>query len=157
MASSTPHTILLRGTPESDEALAKASEAIKPGMLLQRHTDGTFKKHATAGVQTAPLIAREADIYGRGIDDAYADGETVLSWHGKKGERFYMFLKTGNNVAIDAVLQSAGDGTLQAATAGSQLTTGNYTYTPAGIGLFKALEAVNNASGNPVRIRVEVM
>jgi hypothetical protein len=140
----TPKTILLRGEAISTEAVAKSSEAIKPGMLLTRHTDGTFKKHATAGGNGAPLFAREADYVGGGIDDVYEDGENVVAWHCQRGAWVYALLKNGQNVAIGAFLESDGAGGMQ-----DVGTSGNV--------LAQALEAVNNSSGGYARIKVEIL
>lgn len=160
MAASTPHTITLRGDPIASEARAKASEAIKPGMLVQLHTDGTLKKHATAKAATAAAFAREMDIAGGSIDDAYDDGDTVLFSTFRPGDWVYAWLKAGNDVAVGALLESGGDGSLQALTAQTQSGTTPFAVTEGGKALARALEAVDNdpgTGGAAVRIRVEVL
>lgn len=162
MAASTPHTITLRGDPIASEARAKASEAIKPGHLVQLHTDGTLKKHATAKAKTQAAFAREMDIAGGSIDDAYEDSDTVLYSIYRPGDWVYAWLKagTGNDVAIGALLESAGDGTLQALTAQSQSGTTPFAVTEGGKPVARALEAVDNdpgTGGAAVRIKVEIV
>lgn len=158
MAASTPNTITLRGDPIASEARAKASEAIKPGMLVQLHTDGTLKKHATAGAKTNASFAREPDIFGGNIDDAYEDGDTVLYSVYRPGDWVYAWLEDEGNVAVGALLQSDGAGALEAVTAFAQSGTTPFAVTNEGNPVAKALEAVNNTGGSgPVRIKVEVL
>lgn len=115
MAASAPHTILLRGDPDaSEEAVAATGAAIKPGMLLELTTAGTYQKHATAGGPGSKIFAREMDIAGGSIDDTYEDGDTVLAWNCRQGHRVYAWLAAGNDVGIGALLESNGDGSLRA-------------------------------------------
>lgn len=141
----TPKTILLRGsnTPHSERVCAEAD--ILPGHLLDVDSSGRFRPHASAAGKASPVIAREASYVGRDIDTNYEQYETVPAWHGRPGDWFYMILEDGHNVSIGAVLESAGDGTLQP-------VTGNF-------GLFRALEAVNTSGGATAtsRIKVEVL
>lgn len=158
MAASAPHTILLKGYARSEEAVAAAGSNIKPGMLLQRTTAGTVQPHSTAKGAAVALFAREMDIAGGTIDDVYEDGDTVLMWSCEKGDEVYAWLVDEGNVAIGALLESAGDGSLRTQTAASQLGTGTYDYTPAGQPIARAMQAVNNTGGTgPVRIKVEIL
>lgn len=143
-SSSTPKTILLRGDPDHREATAKAGEAIKPGHLLELHTDGTVKKHATAAGTAQARFAREADYVGGAIDDVYDDGENVPFWIGDKGDQFYAWLKAGQNVAKGTYLESAGNGSLR-------------DVATAGVVVAQAMEAVNANGGVDARIKVEVV
>lgn len=143
MAKLTPTVILLRGDPLYSEAAQAAGAAIIPGMLLSRASAGTFIKHAVAGGAAEHIVAREMDFAGRSIDAVYADGERVMAMHLRKGDWAYMFLETAANVAIGAFLASNGAGALEPV--------------GAGVPLFVALEAVNNASGANVRIKVEAI
>lgn len=148
MASSdAPKTILLRGDPLSIEGAAAAGSAIKPGMLVEQITAGTYRAHASAAGNAAPIFAREADYTGGGIDDVYDVGENVVMWYCKPGDMIYALLKAGQNVAIGTFLESAGDGSLR-------------DVATAGVVVAKAAEAVNNNPGSgglPVRIKVEVL
>lgn len=157
MAKLTPSTITLRGDPIGSEARAKASEAIKPGMLVQLHTDGTLKKHATAAAPTQAAFVREMDIAGGSIDDAYEDGDTVLFSVFRPGDWVYAFLVagTGGDVVVGDLLESAGDGSLRKSTFG----TGSAAAAAASP-IARALEAIDNDPGTgsaAVRIRVEVL
>src|SRR5262245_1888596 len=92
--------VVLQGNPIQDEALA--SVAVNPGHLLIRHTDGTVKPHDDdAPASMGPvLVAVEATEYGEGIDDSYAIGDTVKYVRARPGDKFTMWLKTGNNAVI---------------------------------------------------------
>lgn len=125
-----------------DEALA--SVACKPGHWLVRNTDGTIKPHATAAATTGSLlVCVERTEIGEGITGTYAIGDTVKFIRPRPGDKLTMWLADGENVAIDARLESAGDGTLQAATSGKCFV--------------KAYEALNNTSGAPALIQVVVV
>lgn len=162
--TATPHTIslLVQTVDEREGILDSASTPITPGMLLEKVTVFTqrpkLKPQATAAaaagaVSISPvMVAIEEPIrptsgsYSAGstIDTAYSvAGEAVPYIIPSKGDQLYMFLKTGNNVAAGALLEAAGAGNLQAVSTGAAL--------------FRALEAVNNASGSDARIRVEVL
>lgn len=142
-SSSAPKTVLLRGSPQSNEATAKAGGNIIPGHLIETFTDGTVRPHSTGGGNAIKEFAREAEITGHGVDDVYADGSVVYSYSCKPGDRIYAWLKNGQNVAIGTFLESAGNGSLR------DVATAGYI-------VAKALEAVN-ASGVDTRIRVEVI
>lgn len=146
-SSTTPKTVLLRGSPTQSEGAAKAGENIVPGMLVDTHTDGTIKKHAVSGAICAKRFAREADYVGNGIDTIYSDGECVVIWDCKPGDWVYAWIAAGEDVGIGALLQSNGNGSL-----GDIATNGR--------AIARALEAVDNAPGNgglSVRIKVEVI
>lgn len=119
MAASAPHTITLRGDPIASEARAKASENIKPGMLVELHSDGSLKKHSLAGGRGSSAFAREMDIAGGSIDDVYEDGDTVLYSIFRPGDWVYGFLAAGSDVGIGALLESDGVGALRSADAAS--------------------------------------
>lgn len=162
--TTTPHTIslLVKVVDEREGILDSASTPIKPGMLLEKVTDFTerpkLKPQATAAaaagaVSVSPvMVAIEmpfrptgaSPASGSTIDTAYATaGEAVPYIIPLRGDHLYMYLKTGNNVAAGALLEAAGAGNLQAVSTGGAL--------------FRALEAINNASGSDARIRVEVL
>lgn len=146
-SDSAPKTILLRGNPQSSEGPAKVGSNLLPGMLIDTHTDGTIKPHATFGGYAAKRFARENDVVGKGIDDVYADTANVLMWDCKSGDWIYALLAAGETVAIGALLQSNGNGYL-----GDVPSVGKP--------VARALEAVNNSPGSgglPVRIKVEVL
>lgn len=142
MASNdTPKTVLLKGDPLAGEAIAAG--AISPGDLIELTTSGTVQVHASASAITPKLIARELEITGKGLSDNYAAADTTLYYVARSGDEFFMFLKAGENVAIGALLESAGDGTLQAVTT-------------AGEPLFEALEAEDLSGTGAVDTRMKV-
>src|SRR5262249_39385538 len=128
MASATPNTIVLRsnnrdnGMQRPMEAPCQAAVTIRPGMLLAAGTTNTVKPHATAGGNREGNKVAIDNLFsppsaGAAIDATYAAGVTVAYVHGVTGDVLYMLLKTGNNVAKGAPLESAGAGNLQAAAA----------------------------------------
>jgi hypothetical protein len=146
-SSTTPKTILLRGDQRiALEAQAATSAAIKPGMLIERTSAGTVQKHVSSPGRAPALFAKEADYAGKSIDDAYADGDVVPFYHCQPGDVVYAWLQAGDDVAVGAALQSAGDGSLEAVDSD-------------GHAVATALEAVDNNPGSgglPVRIKVEI-
>jgi hypothetical protein len=142
-SSDTPKTILLRGTntPHSERVCAEGS--IKPGMLVMFDSQGRFKPHDTAAGATSPVFACESSYTGGSIDADYVQHDTVPAWHAQRGDQVYALLDTGQNVAAGALLNSAGDGSLQSGTTNP---------------VARALEAVNNSGGSThARIKVEVL
>lgn len=109
-------TILIRFSGYSEEALA-AEAGIAPGMLLERTSDDEFQMHATAaGSISSLLIARENELEGEGVSDSYEDAEQVLAVVPKTGDKIGILVAAGETVVIGDKLESAGDGTWQAAT-----------------------------------------
>lgn len=138
----TPKRIFLRGSNEPEYREADCvTAAITPGHLIERVSATTVKPHATAAAASGveALVARERDVVGDDIDTAYATGDRVSWYVASPGVESYMLLDSGENVAFGALLESAGNGNLQAVTTGQAV--------------FRALEAVN-ATGGTSRIRV---
>lgn len=130
------------------EAPLTATFDITPGMLIQFDgANNTVKPHATAGAKPQPLMVAVEAVwkYGGGIDEKYDDdGEQVDFCFPLSGDIFLGLLKVGQNVAVNALLASAGDGALQAVGGGTAIG--------------RALDAVDNTGGSaPKRIRVEVI
>jgi hypothetical protein len=91
-----------------------AGGAITPGMLVSKNSDDEIVAHATAAGTAIPKFALEDDLQGKGIDDAYAEGDKAQCWTPTRGDRVYALLKAESAaVAIGDFLESAGDGTLQ--------------------------------------------
>lgn len=109
----TRHTIVLMGTPNQNEDGA-AGEAITPGDLVNGVT--TIVRHANASAMAARRFALERSEMGKGIDDDYAVGDTVKVGQFAPGDRVYGFIASGQDLAIGAIVESAGDGTLKAGT-----------------------------------------
>lgn len=132
--------IALLGKPVITED-GLASEAITPGYLVMGQA--TIGKQTGTGWESA-RVALERDELGNDIDTDYASGDTVKVGAFHAGQRFYGFIASGQNISEDAMLESAGDGTLAAGTTNPMV---------------RAVEAVD-ASGyvvSDVRIRVEVI
>lgn len=165
MASSTPHTIILKSNnPDNmmqrvEERPCQAAVTITPGMLLAWGTTNTVKPHATAnGALEGRKVALEnpwsdhgllISTNGANIDHAYAAGETVAFIFAQSGDLLYMMLEAAANVAKGAPLAPNGAGYLQAITVdASAVAESVFGY---------AEEAVDNtAGGDGVRIRVRV-
>lgn len=152
MASKTPNTIYLKGDPQGREGIA--TQAIVPGQLVRiaplpagTINDGRIlgvSLHA-AGKNSQMAVAREADIFGRSIDDAYAKDDTVLYNEFRKGDMFYGFLAVAGTVVVGDQLTSNDDGSFKKAGADDVI-------------IAVATEAVDNAAGDTqVRLKVEVI
>lgn len=148
---SAPHTIVLisRSYLYREGILDDTTTPVTPGMLLTADSGGDKPRlipHDTAAAIPAPIMVacEMPERFGSGIDDPYnVTDETVLYYIATTGDHLYMFLEAAGNVAENALLESNGEGALQAATTGAA---------------FRALEAVNNGAGtDPARIRVEVL
>ena len=160
MSDPNPKTILLRGDPLYGEARATAE--IRPGVVLTTSggvrtlTNDPTCAPAGAGA-VAPIVARENEIMGKRIDDNYAVGDNVLFMHLRRGDQVYALLANGVSVAAGGGLSVGANGILVLPTAGA--TTGNpvtaVTFPTAVV--FRALHALNNTSGAPARIKVEVV
>lgn len=148
------NTIILRGREYVIRKEGVTDEAVTPGHLLERGGANDVQKHSVAGGNTGKLFALENDLVGEDIADAYSTGETVQFAACPTGTEVYAWLKTGNNAAKGAALVSAGDGTLEVFAAASTSDSGVDIYPAAVVGF--ALEALNNTSGSPARLRVEV-
>lgn len=133
--------IVLQGQPILNEDGA-AGEAITPGHLVQGTT--TILKHATAGADAARRFALEQDMLGKDIDEAYAVGDTVQVGAFKGGDAVNAIIASGQDIAADQYLESAGDGTLRAHASGTRIA--------------RAKEAVDNSAGpSTARLRVEIV
>lgn len=118
-----PNTIFLGGGRVVINDLA-ASEAITPGHLVERFNNAgviRFKKHATAGGNTAKLVATEQSMLNKGVDDAYAANDLVEVAALQTGSTAWMLIASGQNITAGQRLESAGDGTLRAIASGTAL------------------------------------
>ena len=142
-------SIIVRGCPTVNEVGA-ASEAITPGYLVKGIT--TIAKQTGTG-QVPVAIALERDELGAGIDDtyrdyapaaAYASGDTVKVGVFKPGEQAVVYLASGQTIAVDATVVSAGNGLV---------TPGSTAGTVVG----RAIDAVSVGVAAVTAIRIEVM
>lgn len=146
------NTIILRGDLARyyEEARVEAAKVIKPGMLIEKLANGKVQPHATDSGVAETLFAIEDALQGRTIDQDYNDSTYNLCryFKARKGDKIYALIANGTNIAASEVeLVSDGDGTLKAAAG---------TETDQKI-IAKSLEAVNNTSGAPARIQVEIL
>lgn len=119
---STKRSIILRGTPEVNE-YGVASEAIKPGYLVKGVT--TIAKASVSNARVKASLALERDEMGAGIDDtyrgtnsgapaaAYASGDTVKVAAFAPGMEATVYIASGQNIALDDLMGSAGNGTFK--------------------------------------------
>lgn len=142
-SATTPKTILLKGDPIAKEAVMVDSEALRPGMLIELTSAGTLQRQSSADVYCQAAFVRENELIGEGIDDLYADDETIPYYIGRNGDEFYALLADNETIARGAILQSNGSG-------------GTLKAIGSGIGKFVALEAVTT-SGAVGRIKVGVV
>jgi len=147
-------TIILKGSGVRKEALASGS--VTPGHLLQLTSAGAFIVHQVAKGIGRALFAVEDDLQGNGIDDVYATTTLVQANIMQKGDVVNAILATSQTIVRGDYLESAGNGQLQKLTAASQLTSGNYTYTPAGVAIAVAVEDVTTTSAVK-RIAAEIL
>ena len=116
---STENQVHLIGDFRREEALAAST--ITPGMLIEEDSSGEFQAHSTAGGVAQRLLAEVDALQGNTLDDDYSAADLVSANVELPGNEVQAFLKAGENVAIGATLESAGDGTLQAETTGEVL------------------------------------
>jgi hypothetical protein len=158
MAKTTPDRVVLRAnpSPQYKEYPLVAPDVygvgeITPGMLVETLA-GEVRPHSTSTGFSSKIFAVEGlnldtDSKTLGdIDVNYAvDGTTVLTVHANRGNEIYALLAAGNDVAVDSIVESNGDGYLKA---GSTNPVG------------RVLAAVDNDPGTdslPVRVRIEVL
>jgi len=94
---------------------AVAAGAITPGMLIARATTGKVAVHTVANGVAQLRIALENQLFGKGIDDAYAADDRVPYMIARSGDEFNGLIAEGQNVAISYKLISAGNGLFQKA------------------------------------------
>ena len=120
----------------------EASEAIKPGMLLELvPAAATIRKHSTAAGDVLPMFALEDELQGKGITDAYAAEDQVQVWVAVRGEQVYAQIEDEQIIAIGDFLESNGDGYLQKHNVDSYASDDDYTAHHIIVG--QALEALD--------------
>lgn len=119
-----------------------ATEAIIPGHVVQ-HPAAGVKANDVTGL--APImVAVENDIYGKGKDDAYAVGDTVIYQHLRSGCEWDALVSAGAAaIVVDDYITLAANGEV---IKGVQATA-----------IGRAREAVDNSGGgSAVRLLVAV-
>jgi hypothetical protein len=136
MASTTYHTIAIRGAAARDEGVAEPNSDIKPGHLLVFNSTGNLEVHATEeGAARPVLVALESPTAPAGttaaIDALYTASETVYYTVGQPGDVLYMILAASQTaVKGTSKLVSKGDGTLKVQAFGTALAEGGLVGVP---------------------------
>jgi len=132
-----PNTIFLGGKRTTVNDLA-AGVAIVPGMLIEKYVPSgvinRVRPHATASVATEFLVALDAPMLGKGVDDSYAVADLVDAAVGHPGSEFWMIIKSGQSISFGGKLESAGDGSLKAFNTGIVLAEARETKVAASTG-----------------------
>lgn len=132
----SPHTIVLRGELHQRHDEARANAALKPGHLIKKNSSSEVLKHATAAGGGQLFVAKEDDLVGKTINDAYAAGDVVFYHIPQKGDWLYMRVAAAATaIAVNDPLTSAGDGTIKKSTGGTDVVIGH------------AKEALDNSGG----------
>lgn len=143
MTKTTPDTILLRGKQFTLRREGIAAEAITPGMLVKYDSTGKVIKHATAGGAAALWVAFENELFGLGIDDAYAANDQVLIECVPPGGEAYMLVApSAAAIVIGDGIESTGNGYVR------KLASG--------VCIGYAASAVDNSSNGVTAARVKV-
>lgn len=120
-----PRTILLSDKSDSVTIIndVASSEAITPGMLIERHNSSgeKWRKQATAAAKAQRVVALNASMLNKGIDDDWASGDLIEAAVLPRGATAYMLLASGESVVPGDKLESAGSGLLRKLNAGEPL------------------------------------
>jgi hypothetical protein len=101
--------IKLLGEPVQNEDHA-CDEAILPGQLCERNSNGTVGLQSTAAANVPLLIALEREEMGQGVEVAYAIGDKVKIGAFHKGTRFAGYIASGQNLSIGSKVEANGAG-----------------------------------------------
>ena len=104
-------TIALKGGFIRKEG--EASSAITPGHLVEFGGINDLQVHSAAAGPARKAFALENDLVGRGIDDAYAAGETVQYGVFEQGAEVLAILAIGQTIAKGDKLVSNANGQLK--------------------------------------------
>lgn len=106
-----PKTILLQGELSHVHEERNAGAAgIMPGDCLMVNADDEYVVQATAGGVHRVIVAKENDLFGKTIADAYADGDIVYGHVAQKGDKVYVWLTTSQTITKDEMLEYDGTG-----------------------------------------------
>lgn len=116
------NTVVLRGELGKRHEEAKAaSGSIKPGYLVEYDGSGEIVPHSKRGGKAA-LVAKEDAIQGNTMSDVYTDGDPVLMHRMMRGDKLVGCVAGGAAaIALNDLLQSAGNGTIEKAADGQLL------------------------------------
>lgn len=139
-----PNTIVLQGelSHVHEERFAGAA-GIMPGDCLMINADNEYVVQGTAGGDHPVIVAKEMDLVGKTIDDAYADEDVVYGHRAQKGDKVYIRLAASQTITMDEMLEYDGTGKVRV------LNTGKAK--------FQAAEAVTTGVGETARIKAFVI
>lgn len=124
--------------------------AATPGMLAEMYSNGgvaTWRPNTSATEQCPLVVFLEHGMFNKDLDDAYSVGDVPELGFMRAGSVFQALIASGQNVTVGDALQSAGDGTLKAATA---------TTAAANVYKFQALDSPGAVVAQ-TRLRVQVI
>lgn len=152
-----PNTIYLGGGGPGGEGgatfvndIVAGVAGIIPGMLIETFNEGgatKWRPHSSATIVGSVAVALEDLMMGKGVDDAYGDGDLIPAAILRHGSTFWGLLPSGQDIDNQDYLQSNGDGYLKEATANTA---------DAGVARFKAHDQLG-AITVATRCRVEVL
>ena len=133
------NSIILKNYLNVFEEFGATAVAIIPGMLIEMDANGRAQAHSSAAGNALPMFAREDELQGNSIADAYAAtlDTRIFAWIPQRGDQVQAILADGEEAVIGSLLESNGAGFLQVHDADS---TGIY-YPNQIVGV--ALEAVD--------------
>lgn len=128
-----PRTIVAKGRGIRKEL--NAGGAVNPGHIVMINGSGLgVVQSGAAATSVALLVAVENELFGKGVEDAYATGDRLLLEHLYPGQEAYFRVAPSNPaVALGTFLETQTGGRVKAVTTGKPI--------------LQALEAVDN-SGN---------
>ena len=146
------NTIVVKGYPMRKERVA--AEAITPGHLIDINSADKVIKHAGAAKTASATFAIENEVFGKGINIAYAADDNVLYGVFNAGDEVYALVAaSASAIVIGDELESAGNGTVRKI-ATDTVTSQDERTSVVG----RALQAVDNsAGGSSVRLLIEVV
>ncbi len=149
MSKAASDRILVKGEAIQAEAKVGVAGTLTPGELVEFDGLAALQVHSTADGTAQKRFVRERDLFGKDKLEAIPVGDNALIIVPIPGSIVQAFLADGENVAKGASLVSDGLGSLKAPA--TPVAT-----TPAGIVVGFAAAALNNTSGSPARLNVEV-
>lgn len=149
MSKAASDRILVKGEAIQSEAKVGVAGTLTPGELVEFDGSAELQVHSTADGTAQKRFVRERDLFGKDKLEAIPVGDNALTIVPVPGSTVQAFLADGENVAVGDSLVSDGLGSLKAPA--TPVAT-----TPANIVVAFAAAALNNTSGSPARLNVEV-
>ena len=148
----TPNTIVLKGDPIKKEGVA--SEAIKPGRLIEFGGSADLQNHDDADQNARKAFAVERDMVGDGIDTDYDEDDTVVYVVGRSGDEVLARAAASLDASKGAPLTSNGDGRLKAWAAQSDSGDGSAEIQNNTIVGYLLEDVTSATADDPIRVEV---